>query len=211
MRRVEEEFLSWRASAGVEAAAVPQRIRSAVRTTRAAIIALAAALAGCGGGIQNAPQPGVTQLEHAADDALLTTAVKAKLITVDIDSAASLGVQVAGGVATLTGAVRTPAARVKTVAAAKSVTGIRAVRDELRVDPTVPNVGQRVGDATLAGRISTAIFAQTGSTRVRVDVKNGVVTLHGGITDPTLRAAALDTARNTTGVHRVVDEMGTGG
>ncbi len=167
-------------------------------------------LAACSAPPTNVPNPSVTQLEGAANDALLTTEVKAKLITVDIDSAASLGVHVQHGVATLTGAVRTPAARAKTVAAARSVAGIHEVRDELRVDSHVPNVDARVGDAALAGRIAAAIFTQTGSTAVRVNVHDGYVTLHGNVTDPKLRDAAVDTARHTTGVRGVVDQMGSG-
>ena len=177
---------------------------------RGAVLALVAALAGCGSGAQNAPQPTVTQVEAIANDALLTTEVKAKLITVDIDSTASLGVHVAGGVATLTGAVRNQAARTKTVAAAKSVSGIHEVRDELHIDPTIPNVSARVGDAALAGRIAAAIFTQTGSTAVRVNVHNGIVTLHGAVNDPKIRTAAVETARNTSGVKSVVDQLGGG-
>jgi osmotically-inducible protein OsmY len=156
------------------------------------------------------PSADVTHLEAQANDALLITAVKAKLITVDIDSTASLGVHVSHGIVTLTGAVRTPAARARTVAAAKSVQGVRQVRDELHVDPRVPSVKDRFGDAALAGRIAAAIFTQTGSTAVRVNVHDGVVTLHGNVTDPRLRDAAVDTARHTTGVHDVRDEMGPG-
>jgi len=170
---------------------------------------VAAALTACTGSLQNAPQPTVTQVEGMANDALLATEVKAKLITVDINSTASLGVHVSGGVATLTGAVRTPAARAKTVAAARSVKGIRAVRDELRVDPSVPDIGQRLSDAALAGRIAGAIFTQTGTTGVKVDVHNGIVTLSGHITDPKIRTAAVDTARNTSGVRSVNDQMGS--
>jgi hyperosmotically inducible protein len=193
-----------------------ERFLSSTRRARAtkqwALAALAALipLAGCSSPPANAPAPTVTQLEGDANDALLTTEVKAKLITVDIDSTASLGVHVNHGVATLTGAVRTSAARARTVAAAKSVQGIRVVRDDLRVDPHVPNVQARVGDAALAGRIAAAIFTQTGSTAVRVDVHGGIVTLHGNVTDPKLRDAAVDTARDTSGVKSVVDNMGPG-
>jgi osmotically-inducible protein OsmY len=167
------------------------------------------AFTACTGSLRNAPQPTVTQVEGIANDALLATEVKAKLITVDINSTASLGVHVSRGVATLTGAVRTPAARAKTVAAARSVKGIRAVRDELRVDSSVPDIGQRLSDAALAGRIAGAIFTQTGTTGVKVDVHNGVVTLSGHITDPKIRTAAVDTARNTSGVRSVNDQMGS--
>jgi hyperosmotically inducible protein len=172
-----------------------------------AVLALAAA--GCNSGTQNAPQPTVTQVEQIANDAFLTTAVKAKLITVDINSTASLGVRVTHGVATLTGSVRNTAARNKTVAAAKSVQGITGVRDQLHIDSRVPDIGQRLGDAALAGRIAGAIFAQTGATAVRVNVHAGVVTLSGAVNDPKIRNAAVDTARNTSGVNSVVDRMGS--
>jgi len=170
---------------------------------------LVLAATGCSDSTQNAPQPTVTQVEQIANDAFLTTEVKAKLITVDINSTTSLGVRVKDGVATLTGAVRTPAAKAKTVAAARSVHGIREVRDELRVDGRVPDISQRLGDAALAGRIAGAIFTQTGTTGVKVDVHAGVVTLSGAIVDPKIRTAAVDTARNTSGVRSVVDNMGS--
>lgn len=171
----------------------------------AATVALAAA--GCSSSNRNAPAPTVTQVEAMANDALLTTEVKAKLITVDINSTASLGVRVSHGVATLTGSVRTPAARAKTVAAARSVKGISMVVDRLHVDAHLPDFSRRLGDAALAGRIAAAIFTQTGTTGVKVDVHDGAVTLRGNIVDPRVRDAAVDTARNTTGVRSVTDDM----
>jgi osmotically-inducible protein OsmY len=166
------------------------------------------ATAGCSSSIQNAPAPTASQVEAVASDAFLTTAVKAKLITVDVNSTATLGVRVAGGVATLTGTVRSAEMRSKDVAAARSVSGIRAVADDLRIDPHTPDYAARLGDAALAGRIAGAIFTQTGTTGVKVDVHDGVVTLRGAIVDPRVRTAAVDTARNTSGVHSVIDRMG---
>ena len=171
--------------------------------------AFALMLAGCSSSTQNAPQPTVTQVEAIANDALLTTEVKAKLITVDVNSPASLCVHVSGGVATLNGSVRTPAARAKTVAAARSVKGIHEVRDQLHIDSRVPDIGQRLSDAALAGRIAGAIFTQTGTTGVKVDVHDGAVTLRGAIVDPKVRSGAVDTARNTSGVRSVTDDMGS--
>jgi osmotically-inducible protein OsmY len=150
----------------------------------------------------------VTQVEKLANDAFLTTAVKAKLITIDVNSTTSLGVRVANGVATLTGSVRTAAERARDVAAAGSVSGIHAVRDDLHVNPHAPDIAGQFGDAALAGRIAGAIFTETGTTGVKVDVRNGVVTLSGNVVDPRTRTAAVDTARNTSGVHSVIDQMG---
>jgi hyperosmotically inducible protein len=180
-----------------------------------AAASLALALAGCSSAPQNAPAPNFTQVEAAAGDALLTTEVKAKLITVDINSTTSLGVRVSDGVATLSGSVRTTAARAQMVAAARSVKGVTEVVDQLRVDPHLPDIRQRLGqagqqlsDAALAGRIAGAIFTQTGTTGVKVDVHDGNVILRGNIVDPKVRTAAVDTARNTSGVRSVIDEMG---
>ena len=170
---------------------------------------LAVAVAGCTNSTENAPQPTITQVKQIAGDAFLTTAVKAKLITVDINSTASLGVRVKDGVATLTGAVRDSKARAKTIAAAQSVQGIHSVRDRMHIDRHVPDIGQRLGDAALAGRIAGAIFTQTGTTGVKVEVHAGIVTLRGNITDPRTRTAAVDTARNTSGVQSVIDNMGS--
>jgi hyperosmotically inducible protein len=166
-------------------------------------------LAGCSSSPQNAPGPAVTQVEAIANDALLTTEVKAKLITVDINSTTSLGVHVAGGVATLNGSVRSAAIRAKAVAATRAIPGIRAVRDQLRVDPRQPDIATRLSDAALAGRIAGAIFTQTGTTGVKVDVHDGNVVLSGNIVDPKVRTAAVDTARNTSGVRSVTDDMGS--
>ncbi len=188
----------------------PSQTRPIRKRCLALLLVAAGLLAGCGDTSQNAPAPSVTQLEGVASDALMTTAIKAKLITVDIDSTETLVVHVHGGVVTLSGAVRSSAARARTVAAAKTVHGVRLVRDDLRVDPRVPSVKDRMGDAALAGRIAAAIFTQTGSTAVRVDVAHGIVTLHGSVTDPRLRDAAVDTARHTSGVAGVIDQMGSG-
>ncbi len=181
-----------------------------LKFTLALVLLALVPLAGCESPPPNVAQPGVHQLTGAATDALLTTEIKAKLITVDIDSTETLIVHVHDGVATLSGAVRTNAARARTIAAARAVHGVRLVRDQLRIDPRVPSVQDRMGDAALAGRIAAAIFTQTGSTAVRVDVAHGVVTLRGNVTDPRLRDAAVDTARHTTGVRGVVDQMGAG-
>ena len=179
-------------------------------------VSLALAVSGCSTTTVTTTQPAVTQAEGVATDALLTTEVKAKLITVDINSTASLGVHVSGGVATLTGSVRTLAARARTVAAARSVKGIHEVVDQLRVDPHNVNIsaslrdaGGSLRDAALAGRIAGAIFTQTGTTGVKVDVHDGAVILRGNIVDPKVRTAAVDTARNTSGVRSVTDDMGS--
>jgi osmotically-inducible protein OsmY len=174
---------------------------------RAGFLLLALVAAGCSSPPPNLPAPNATQLQHAANDALLTAAVKTRLIAVDPDSTTSLGVSVHDGVATLRGRVRSQQARERDLATARSTSGIRAVKDELRIDPHLPDVRTSASDAALAARIATAILTQTGSTAVKVSVDHAVVTLSGDVTDPKVHSAALATARHTTGVREVIDRM----
>lgn len=171
----------------------------------AAVLALLPAA--CAAPPAEAPGPAVTALRKIANDALLATEIKAKLIALDPDSTASLGVHVDDGAARLTGTVRSYDVRARAVAAARSVAGVTAVTDDVKVDPAMQGIGERAADAALAARIGAALLAETGPTAVRVEVDRGVVTLRGRVTDPKLRSAALAAARNTSGVRRVVDRM----
>jgi hyperosmotically inducible protein len=173
---------------------------------RALLAAGVLLIAGCSGTPANSPGPTATQVRQAANDALLVAEIKGKLIGVDPNSATSVGVSVHDGVATLTGTVRTAQARTQSVAVARGVDGIHEVRDQLRVDPNAPTVGQRLGDAALAARITGALLMQTGSTAVNVSVHDGVATLTGTVT-PNVRDVAIATARNTKGVHVVVNQL----
>ena len=152
----------------------------------------------------SSPGPAVTAAKQAANDAFLVATIEAKLIGVDPNSATTVGVAVHDGVATLRGTVKTVAIRTRVAATAHEVSGVTDVRDELRVDPNAPTVGERVGDAALAARITGAVLIQTGSTGINVAVRDGVATLTA--TSPrTSREAALTTARHTSGVHTVID------
>ncbi len=154
-----------------------------------AAVVLAGLLTACGAssGDTNAT---VSAVQASANDALLTAGVKAKLIGVDPDSTTTLGVHVAGGVATYSGH-RSDAERGRVDAAARTIKGITQVRDELRVDPHLPTIRESAGDAALAARIDAEILTATGSTAVRVGVHNGVVNLSGSGLNPQVESAAL--------------------
>jgi hyperosmotically inducible protein len=180
--------------------------RDMKRSIRPAILVFALCATGCSSPPAGGPQPQVTQIEKAATDALLIAAVKARLIAVDPNSTTSLGVSANGGTVTLTGSVRSARARSRTLDAARATPGVKAVNDELKVDPSLPDVGGQVGDAAIAARIEAAIFTQTGAIDVKVAVARGVVTL-SGTPSAKVRDVALATAHHTTGVRDVVDRM----
>jgi len=175
------------------------------RPIRVAFALVALFAAGCSNATTtSSPGPAVTAAKQAANDALLVATIEAKLIGVDANSATTIGVAVHDGVVTLRGTVKTIAIRTRAAATAREVSGVTDVRDELRIDPNAPTVGERVGDAALAARITGAVLMQTGSTGVNVAVRDGVATLTGSV-PPNVREAAVTTARHTSGVHVVVD------
>jgi hyperosmotically inducible protein len=177
------------------------------RPIRVAVAFIALLAAGCSNATTtSSPGPAVTAAKQVANDALLVATIEAKLIGVDPNSATTIGVGVHDGVATLRGTVKTIAIRTRAAATAREVSGVTGVRDELRIDPNAPTVGERVGDAALAARITGAVLMQTGSTGVNVAVHDGVATLSGSVA-PHVRDAALATAHNTSGVHAVVDRI----
>lgn len=181
----------------------------------AAIAAVAAGslLSGCTGeGRHDAPEPfGTRAATDVLKDALVLSAVKARLIGDDPDSTLSLRVAVSGGIVTLRGTVHDAAIRRKVVADARSTSGVRRVVDELRVDPRGPRLRQQVGDATLAARIEAAITAQVGIQHVVVHVDRGIATLEGTVADANTKRTVAATARGTSGVRNVVDRVRVGG
>jgi len=181
-------------------------------------LALACALlAGCSGGTassdaqkdaQKVPDAlasaGITQA--SVKDQLLRVAVKARLTADDPDSTSSLGVNVHDGRAVLTGTVRTAAERAKAGTLAAQVHDISGVDNNLRVDPKAPSPVEQIGNVALAARIQTAIANQVGLTDLSVTVNHGTATITGTVSEK-IEHAAVQTAKNTTGIRNVVDNI----
>jgi hyperosmotically inducible protein len=169
-------------------------------------------LAGCAGdqSSQQPKDPGPFASRDPATflrDGLILTGVKARLTADDPDSATTLGVSVSNGTVTLRGTVRNQRDRARAVAEARGVRGVKAVDDQLRIDPNGPRLKERFDDISLATRITTAIGAQIGLNSVRVQVHDGVATLGGTAPDAKTKSTAVATARGTNGVRNVIDRI----
>lgn len=177
-------------------------------------LALAAAvvtLTGCAGVAQKIPEPfGTRPAEYVLRDGATLLAVKAKLTEIDPDSTTTLGVSVRDGVVELHGTVRDAAHKQRDVAAARKIHGVHLVVDELRVDPRGPRPGLELTQAALGARIVAAYTAEVGLQHVQVHVSRGVVTLAGTVPNAKVRQTILTTARETTGVHAVIDHIRIG-
>jgi osmotically-inducible protein OsmY len=176
------------------------------------VVAASIALSGCGTINQKVPDPfGTRQAADVLHDGLVLAEVKAKLTQADPDSATTLGVSVRDGVVELKGSVRDAAHRTRDVATARTVSGVRVVIDNLRVDPHGPRPGLELGEAALQARIMAAYTAQVGlQEHVGVKVDRGVVTLSGTVANAKTRQTIVTTARGTTGVREVVDHIRIG-
>jgi hyperosmotically inducible periplasmic protein len=176
-------------------------------------LALAIALGACTAQQQQSAQNDAQQLASSAPDAAkngyLTTAVAAKLATVDVDSTTNVRTSANAGVITLSGEARTTAARDAYVQAAKSVSGVVSVRDALRINPKLRGVREQTGDAALAAQVAAAIAAQAGVNVFHVDTTahDGTVTLAGSVPHASVVRTIVETARGVSGVHAVVNHL----
>lgn len=80
---------------------------------------------GCGGG---------AALSRTVDDATITTRVKTSLLNEPGVAAQRIDVQTAGGVVTLSGAVRSQDEADHAIAAARKVEGVRDVKSALKIE-----------------------------------------------------------------------------
>jgi osmotically-inducible protein OsmY len=158
--------------------------------------------------------PGPLQTKPATTvlrDALILSAVKARLTAEYPDSTTSVGVWVDDGVVTLRGTVRDAKTRQAIVADTERTTYVKAVVDRVRVDPHSPRFRDQVGDVALATRVQAAIAAQLGLQHVTVRVDGGVATLTGTTPDAKTKRTILATARGTAGIRNVVDRIRVAG
>lgn len=178
---------------------------------RALALAAALAVAGCSQPAQPPPRSEQTRAPTTVlRDALILSAVKAKLIGEDPDSTTTVSVTVDEGIVTLRGSVHDDGVRRRLVASARTGAGVTGVVDRLRIDPNGPRVKERIADVTLAARVETAITAQLGVQPVIVRVEHRVATLEGSAPDAKTKRTLLATARATSGIRNVVDRIRVG-
>jgi len=129
-------------------------------------------------------------------------------------------VKVANAVATLTGTVATDAQKAEAARLAK-VPGVTSVTNQITVDKTVDQTltertksGMRkTGEAITDAWITTKVkWFHTGDdmlkgSDINVDTSNKVVTLKGTVPSAAAKKHAVDLAKQTEGVARVVDEL----
>ena len=205
------------------------------------LIILVGAAVGCAGCSPRdeaaAPEPVATSTPAVTpvDDVLVTTQIEARYFTTPEVKAGTIDVSTSGGVVTLTGEVKSDAAKQQALAVARQVEGVRDVRDQLTVaTPTAatsgtaaspePRPGETSGKAAAAKpgepagaawtttKIQARYFADPDVKGRNIDVttRDGVVTLSGRVETEAQRVKAVQIARGTDGVRAVQDSLTVG-
>ncbi|HEX2485166.1 MAG TPA: BON domain-containing protein [Myxococcota bacterium] len=144
----------------------------------------------------------------AASDPWITTKVKTVLLTAEDVDGLDVNVDTVDGQVTLHGRASTGSEKERAAALARSVDGVREVRNLIQVVPDRAEKTVSATDEELKDRLGDKLAREPELADVEVrSVTKGVVVL-GGKT-PTLSAhlRALEVARDTDGVHRVESQI----
>ena len=142
-------------------------------------------------------------------DPMLTTRVKLKLLAAEDVPGLDINVDTTDGVVTLFGIV--PTEEVKRIAQTKaaSVDGVVRVQNEIQVVTDPNRDAVEAQDRKAQDRVEARLRAEPSleDQNVNVEVHDGVARLTGKVDADYQRLAALVTARTTSGVTKVVDDV----
>lgn len=159
---------------------------------------------------EDGKEPGASgDLQAAASDAWLTTKVKVQLMAEPGLSPFAVNVDTRDGVVSLFGSVSTERLKERAETQAKSVSGVKAVDNELQVVPEVAAERVEAEDGQLKKDVTERLGAREslGDADIDVAVENGVVRLTGTVASQSDRLTALTVARGTKGVGSVIDGL----
>jgi hyperosmotically inducible protein len=151
------------------------------------------------------------------DDAVTSLKVRTVLLEKFGTDALGIQIEVAAGKVVLSGSVDRSRTRDGARAAAREVKGVSSVDERLTVGngpATKTRTASRRAktsweNSMLETRVKARLFEQVGGNALKIRVKadGKTVTLEGTVPTGNVRATALDTARATKGVSRVVERL----
>jgi hyperosmotically inducible protein len=144
------------------------------------------------------------------DDSVLTSKVKIALIDDPITKAGQINVETYRGVVQLGGFVDNTQQKEQATKVARSITGVKEVRNDLRIS-TKPDatVGQDVDDSMLTASVKAKLTedSTTKAYQINVGTQKGVVQLTGFVDSTTMKARAGELARSVDGVKEVRNDL----
>jgi len=140
------------------------------------------------------------------DDTVITTMVKAAILGEDSLKSTEINVETFKGIVQLSGFVSSSADENKAVELARSVKGVKSVKDDMRLRE---GSGQYIDDTVITSKVKAAILGESSlkSTEINVETFNGIVQLSGFVTSSANKSKAVELARSVKGVKSVKDDM----
>lgn len=144
------------------------------------------------------------------DDSVLTSKVKVALIDDPTTKAGQINVETYRGVVQLGGFVDNAQQKAQATKVARSVTGVKEVRNDLLVS-TKPHAttGQDVDDSVLTTSVKAKLMddSTTKAYEINVGTQKGVVQLTGFVDSTAMKARAGELARSVDGVKDVRNDL----
>ena len=159
----------------------------------AAVAAVAVAFAG--------PVHADESVGNAIDDATITANVKAALLDDKSTHSMAIHVETYKGIVQLRGFVTAPAEKDEATRVAKTVKGVREVRNNIVVHGGT-SVGTSIDDTVLTSKIKSALLdtADVKSTAISVETKGGMVQLGGFVGSEAQKERAAKVVAGVKGV-----------
>src|SRR5512134_708926 len=143
------------------------------------------------------------------DDSTLTSKVKIALIDDPITKAGQINVETYRGVVQLGGFVDNAQQKSQATKVARSVTGVKEVRNDLRVSTPQATTGQAVDDGTITASVKAKLIedSTTKAHQINVETQKGVVQLAGFVDSTAAKARAGELASSVEGVAQVRNDL----
>ena len=143
------------------------------------------------------------------DDAALLTSVKSALASDPITEAGEINVDVNRGIVKLSGFVDSSQEQAQAVQVARSVEGVKEVRNDITVQKANESTGEVIDDSILTAKVKTPLISspETKAHQINVETKAGVVQMSGFVDNAAAKAAATTVAMSVTGVKDVKNEL----
>ena len=147
---------------------------------------------------------------EVVDDSTLTAKVKAALVEDPVTKARQIDVETYRGVVQLGGFVDSSEQKSRATAVARSISGVKDVRNDLRVaDADQSTVGQAIDDGLITTQVKAKLIAdsRTDAYKINVETQGGVVQLSGFVDSDEARQSAGEIARTIDGVANVDNDL----
>lgn len=154
-----------------------------------------------------------TRTQRAAgeyvDDSAVTAKVKTALIESKQVKAHQVDVETFRGVVQLNGFVDSADAKTAATNLARSVNGVREVRNNLAVSADSNTTGEAVDDSVVTAKVKSALITDptTKAHQINVETDKGIVQLAGFVDTAAEKSRATAVARSIDGVRDVRNEL----